>query len=109
MGDKPFLGLVVAFVPALGCIRVYKAKDFPRDLVAGLSLAAFCDSREHASFRSRGLVYAKNGTKIWPSLVQAVRRATSVRFCIVRRIRRGNHYLPRRMTCVAVVPARKTT
>jgi hypothetical protein len=58
MGDKPFLGLVVAFVPALGCIRVYKAKDFPRDLVAGLSLAAFCDSREHASFRSRGLVYA---------------------------------------------------
>jgi hypothetical protein len=54
MGDKPFLGLVVPFVPALGCI------------LAG-------------------------------------------RFCIVRRIRRGNHYLPRRMTCVAVVPARKTT
>jgi SulP family sulfate permease len=41
MGDKPFLGLVVPFVPALGWIRAYKAKEFPRDLVAGLSLAAF--------------------------------------------------------------------
>src|SRR5436190_3316056 len=41
MGDKPFLGLVVPFVPAVGWIRAYKATEFPRDLVAGLSLAAF--------------------------------------------------------------------
>ena len=41
MGDKPFLELVAPFVPALGWIRAYKAKDFPTDLVAGLSLAAF--------------------------------------------------------------------
>jgi SulP family sulfate permease len=41
MGDKPFLGRVVPFVPALGWIPAYKAKEFNRDLVAGLSLAAF--------------------------------------------------------------------
>jgi hypothetical protein len=34
MSDKPFLGLVVPFVPAVGWIRAYKAKEFPRDLVA---------------------------------------------------------------------------
>lgn len=39
MGDKPFLRLVA--VPAIGWIRAYKPNDFPRDLVAGLSLAAF--------------------------------------------------------------------
>jgi hypothetical protein len=41
MSDKPFLGLVVPFVPAAGWIRAYKAKEFPTDLVTGLSLAAF--------------------------------------------------------------------
>jgi hypothetical protein len=41
MSDKPFLGLVVPYVPAVGWIRAYKAKEFPTDLVAGLSLAAF--------------------------------------------------------------------
>ena len=34
MSDKPFLGLVVPFVPAVGWIRAYKAKEFPSDLVA---------------------------------------------------------------------------
>jgi hypothetical protein len=36
MSDKPFLGLVVPYVPAVGWIRAYKAKEFPADLVAGL-------------------------------------------------------------------------
>jgi SulP family sulfate permease len=39
MGDKPFLRLVA--VPAIGWIRAYKPNESPRDLVAGLSLAAF--------------------------------------------------------------------
>src|SRR5712664_2918449 len=41
MGDKPFLRLVAPFVPAASWIRAYKPAEFPRDLVAGLSLAAF--------------------------------------------------------------------
>ena len=32
MGDKPFLGLVAPFVPAVGWIRAYKAKEFPGTL-----------------------------------------------------------------------------
>src|SRR5436190_7376999 len=54
MGDKPFLGLVVPFVPAVGWIRAYKATEFPRDLVAGLSLAAFVipESLAYASLAS---------------------------------------------------------
>src|SRR5258708_28392947 len=33
--------MVAPFVPAVGCIHAYKGKEFPRDLVAGLSLSAF--------------------------------------------------------------------
>ena len=96
MGDKPFLGLVVPFVPVLGWIRAYKAKDFPTDLVAGLSLAAFVipESLAYASLAQlppvtglycylvAGIAYAVFGTSrqlaVGPTSALAITIATSV-------------------------------
>jgi SulP family sulfate permease len=96
MGDKPFLGLVVPFVPALGWIRAYEARDFPRDLVAGLSLAAFVipESLAYASLAQlppvsglycylvAGIAYAVFGTSrqlaVGPTSALAITIATSV-------------------------------
>src|SRR5882762_2038508 len=77
MGDKPFLGLVAPYIPALGWIRAYEAKEFPRDFVAGLSLAAFVipESLAYASlaqlppvtglycYLAAGIAYALFGTQ----------------------------------------------
>lgn len=96
MGDKPFLALVVPLVPAFGWIRAYKAKQFPRDLVAGLSLAAFVipESPAYASparlppvtglycYLVAGITYAVFGTSrqlaVGPTSALAITVATSV-------------------------------
>jgi sulfate permease, SulP family len=96
MGDKPFLELVAPFVPALGWIRAYKAKDFPTDLAAGLSLAAFAipESLAYASLAQlppvtglycylvAGIAYAVFGTSrqlaAGPTSALAITVATSV-------------------------------
>jgi sulfate permease, SulP family len=96
MGDKPLLGLVVPFVPAVGWIRAYKAEEFPRDLVAGLSLAAFVipESLAYASLAQlppvtglycylvAGIAYAVFGTSrqlaAGPTSALAITVATSV-------------------------------
>lgn len=96
MADKPFLGLVAPFVPAVGWIRAYKAKEFPRDLVAGLSLAAFVipESLAYASLAQlppvtglycylvAGIAYAVFGTSrqlaVGPTSALAITVATSV-------------------------------
>ncbi len=96
MGDKPFLGLVAPFVPAVGWIRAYETKEFPRDLVAGLSLAAFVipESLAYASLAQlppvsglycylvAGIAYAIFGTSrqlaVGPTSALAITIATSV-------------------------------
>jgi SulP family sulfate permease len=96
MGDKPFLGLVAPFVPAVGWIRAYKPKEFPQDLVAGLSLAAFVipESLAYASLAQlppvtglycylvAGIAYAVFGTSrqlaVGPTSALAITVATSV-------------------------------
>jgi SulP family sulfate permease len=96
MGDRPFPGMVVPFVPAVGWIRAYKAKAFPRDLVAGLSLAAFVipESLAYASLAQlppvtglycylvAGIAYALFGTSrqlaVGPTSALAITVATSV-------------------------------
>src|SRR5882672_6613123 len=96
MGDKPFLGLVAPFVPAVGWIRAYKPAEFPRDLVAGLSLAAFVipESLAYASLAQlqpvtglycylvAGIAYALFGTSrqlaVGPTSALAITIATSV-------------------------------
>ncbi|MBQ8103661.1 MAG: SulP family inorganic anion transporter [Afipia sp.] len=96
MGDKPFLGMVLPFIPAVGWIRAYKAKGFPRDLIAGLSLAAFVipESLAYASLAQlppvtglycylvAGIAYAVFGTSrqlaVGPTSALAITVATSV-------------------------------
>lgn len=96
MGDKPSLGMVLPFVPAVGWIRAYKAKELPRDLVAGLSLAAFVipESLAYASLAQlppvtglycylvAGIAYAVFGTSrqlaVGPTSALAITIATSV-------------------------------
>jgi sulfate permease, SulP family len=96
MGDKPFLGLVAPFVPAADWIRAYKPTEFPRDLVAGLSLAAFVipESLAYASLAQlppvtglycylvAGIAYAVFGTSrqlaVGPTSALAITVATSV-------------------------------
>jgi high affinity sulfate transporter 1 len=88
--------MVVPFVPAVGWIRAYKAKAFPRDLVAGLSLAAFVipESLAYASLAQlppvtglycylvAGIAYALFGTSrqlaVGPTSALAITVATSV-------------------------------
>lgn len=94
MGDKPFLRLVA--VPAIGWIRAYKPNESPRDLVAGLSLAAFVipESLAYASLAQlppvtglycylvAGIAYAVFGTSrqlaVGPTSALAITVATSV-------------------------------
>lgn len=96
MGDKPFLGMVLPVVPAVGWIRAYEAKKFRRDLVAGLSLAAFVipESLAYASLAQlppvtglycylvAGIAYAVFGTSrqlaVGPTSALAITVATSV-------------------------------
>src|ERR1700755_2341748 len=96
MGGKPFLALVVPFVPAAGWIRAYKAEDFPTDLVAGLSLAAFVipESLAYASLAQlppvtglycylvAGIAYAVFGTSrqlaVGPTSALAIVIASSI-------------------------------
>ncbi|HEX7792669.1 MAG TPA: SulP family inorganic anion transporter [Afipia sp.] len=96
MGNKPFSELVLPFVPAVGWIRAYNAKEFPRDLVAGLSLAAFVipESLAYASLAQlpsvtglycylvAGIAYAMLGTSrqlaVGPTSALAITVATSV-------------------------------
>jgi high affinity sulfate transporter 1 len=96
MSDKPFLRPVAPFVPAVGWIRAYKAAEFPRDLVAGLSLAAFVipESLAYASLAQllpvtglycylvAGIAYALFGTSrqlaVGPTSALAITIATSV-------------------------------
>jgi high affinity sulfate transporter 1 len=96
MADKPFLGLVAPFVPAVGWIRAYKAKEFPKDFIAGLSLAAFVipESLAYASLAQlppvtglycylvAGIAYAVFGTSrqlaVGPTSALAITVATSV-------------------------------
>jgi high affinity sulfate transporter 1 len=96
MGEKAFLGLVAPFVPALGWIRAYKTNEFPRDLIAGLSLAAFVipESLAYASLAQlppvsglycylvAGIAYAIFGTSrqlaVGPTSALAITIATSV-------------------------------
>jgi sulfate permease, SulP family len=86
----------VNFVPALRWMRAYKAKDFPTDLVAGLSLAAFVipESLAYASLAQlppvtglycylvAGIAYALFGTSrqlaVGPTSALAIVVATSV-------------------------------
>jgi sulfate permease, SulP family len=96
MADKPFLGLVAPFVPAVGWIRAYEARKFPKDLIAGLSLAAFVipESLAYASLAQlppvtglycylvAGIAYAVFGTSrqlaVGPTSALAITVATSV-------------------------------